>query len=203
MKIEIPDETYNFLVELAKEMQLQDNRCTDGPIAFIIQEKKERDCRDGCHDYYTYYDNEESSKVLGDWSEDEELWDEFADFYYKENDVNIENSDFNSYEDEFRDWLVNEKEYSEIAVKKEWVASEGPFFLTAKSAEEHIKNNGHHYSEPRTYGVHVFRNPELEELLFFVCGFAPQPYIKGNNRVDSGNNAYGPYLNKFPIIKKI
>ena len=42
-------------------------------------------------------------------------------------------------------------------------------FLTKKSAEEHLKQNAHHYSkEARSYALSALRNPVFERLINII-----------------------------------
>lgn len=38
-------------------------------------------------------------------------------------------------------------------------------FFTAKACDEHIKENHYHYSNPRSYGVGAWRNPEMQAVM--------------------------------------
>ena len=42
-------------------------------------------------------------------------------------------------------------------------------FLTEKACEEHIRINKHNLRQPQSYLSHAFRNPELEQVLSFIC----------------------------------
>jgi hypothetical protein len=45
-------------------------------------------------------------------------------------------------------------------------------FITKKACEIHIAQNYYHYTNPKVYTSHAFRNPELERLLEIVEKFA-------------------------------
>jgi hypothetical protein len=42
-------------------------------------------------------------------------------------------------------------------------------FLTEKACKKHIELNYYHYCKPVDYLNHAFRNPELEQVLKFIC----------------------------------
>jgi len=204
--VDMPEDTYNFLVELARKMQLQDNRGTRGPVAFIIRHKVEKDTREGCEDYFVYYDTENcETHTAEELFNDEFYFEDFKsnldlDFEEDElpNEITWENSG-----NEFIDWLEDCIEFDKIPCIKEWEDCQGTFFLTAEAAQAHLDSNRYHYKEDAmVYGIHVWRNPELEKLLFTVCGFAPQPYQPDLDEREGANHAYGPMLNKMPKIEK-
>jgi hypothetical protein len=45
---------------------------------------------------------------------------------------------------------------------------EGNFFLTEKAAKEYIEKNKHNLNNPGTYGIHLYRNPEMQRLYKFI-----------------------------------
>lgn len=43
-------------------------------------------------------------------------------------------------------------------------------FLTEKACKEHIESNHYHYTDPKDYLNHAWRNPEMELISKFLCG---------------------------------
>lgn len=42
---------------------------------------------------------------------------------------------------------------------------DGNIFFTAKACDEHIRLNKHHYSNPKSFGISAWRNPEMEAVI--------------------------------------
>lgn len=169
--IEITDEMYDKLIELATEMTTQDPRATRMPHIFQIQEKKK------VYDWGMNGDN----RIWVDQSSQTEIatQDEFLDYLdhlgmlpedeeerekklieYSE----IWNDDWeNSY------WIEEHcPDLKECSYTWEYVYHN--HFLTAKACQEHIRLNHYHYNEPKDYLNHAWRNPEMELVSEFLCG---------------------------------
>ncbi len=144
-------EAMDFLKELVKEIDSQDNRCTADPYYYTIQTKEWRPVPDGCS---------------GPHGESREIWVENGD-----------NSTFDSKEElikqlkENSDEDITDKEIENIIEEDYTQYTEGAFdkyenfFLTEKACEKHIKLNAYHYNEPHSYVDHTWRNPEIENLI--------------------------------------
>lgn len=171
--INVTDEMYNFLMDLSKELNTQDHRCTAMPYFFQIQTKKQVAAYDGCGtDIWVDEDGNEL-----------ETEDEIREFIAKdiyENDESIIYLDDDKAKDlakkkvnEMDDWDLGEYlESHRNNWRKVAVTTENEYknaFLTEKACKAHIKANNYHYSEPRDYLTHAFRNPELEKVLQFLC----------------------------------
>ena len=184
--INIPDEIYEFLVETGKNILLQDNRCTREPIVFVIESKCEEMRPEGYAEKQKIVDeegNEESTEdivecIINDLGEVKErlillVDDDEAEGLLREaktlGDLS-EIIDIDDYIRLFRDhWTL--VHYEEMFRPK---TSEGGFFLTEKAANAHLKINGHHYREPRTYVEYANRNPEIEGVVKFLKTMAIQ-----------------------------
>ena len=153
--IEVNDEMYDFLMELSKEINTQDNRCTAKPYFFQIQTNEEIAVPEGngkkawCFDGSKIQTQEEIDQVIFDYYDPKYTMDEVKqmDEYDK----------FDMLRDQ--DWREVYFDY-----KKEYENA----FLTAKACKEHIQRNHYHYHEPEDYLQHAFRNPELEMVLKFI-----------------------------------
>jgi len=178
--ITVTDETYQFLVETGKNILTQDNRCTRTPIVFVVQSK----CEEMRPEDYA-----EKNKVVNEEGVEVDLEDivEAINGNLIEADqegmfvLNLEDTevmlseakdlddihniiDMDAFISKFRDhWTL--VHYEEMFRSK---TDEGGFFLTEKAADAHLKINGHHYREPRTYVEYAHRNPEVEGIVNFL-----------------------------------
>ena len=162
--IEVSDEVYAKLIELATEMTTQDPRCTKMPHMFQIRDW-ERDYDWNLNgDTKCWIDRDDDFTVI-------ETLDEFKDHLQYLGVEEPENID-ELWEDtwELQDWIsdncdrLEECSYSMRAVYKNC-------FLTAKAAEEHLESNHYHYHpNADVYLNHAWRNPEAELVSEFLCG---------------------------------
>lgn len=62
--------------------------------------------------------------------------------------------------------------FNECPVKKESYIVPDTLFLTKREAQEHLKNNAHHYtSEAHTYAMTAWRSPTVKRLLNIIETF--------------------------------
>jgi hypothetical protein len=160
--LEIEQEVYDKLIELATEMNIQDPRCTRMPHMFQIRDW-ERD-----YDWNLNGDTKCWIDHDGDFTVIETL-DEFKDHLQYLGVEEPENID-ELWEDEWelKDWIedncdrLEECSYSMRPIYKNC-------FLTAKAAEEHLKLNYYHYhKDADIYLNHAWRNPEAELVSEFL-----------------------------------
>ena len=159
--ITVTDETYDFLMTLAQEINTQDNRSTAKPYYFAIQEDEEVYVPDGCGDeIWVDHDGdgvklrtEEDIKeaifewkgwTIGNKSDEKEF--NLMDWYARENIL----------EEHYRkvDMVIGHK-YSNV-------------FLTKKAYEQHLLENRHNLNNPQSYLFHAFRNKEMSMLFKFI-----------------------------------
>lgn len=157
--IEIKDEIYDFLMELSKELNTQDNRATAKPYFFQIQTNEEVAVPEGCGEKAWYYDG---SKIQTQDEIDQVIFDYYDPQYTMDE---IKKMDEWDKFDMLRDHGWREVYFD---FKKEYQNA----FLTAKACKEHIRLNHYHYREPIDYLQHAFRNYELEMVLNFICGLS-------------------------------
>ena len=206
VKIEMPKESYDFLVELAETMQLQNNRGGNSPVGYCIRNnvrdwRVDVDSSDG----HEWHDRENCESMdVGGLLEDEGLLDSFfensgviASEFDQEDEFYL--SEFEEYvEDNFNN------KYEKVYYRDRMEPVYGEVFLTDRAAKAHLKSNSHHYNgSADTYGF-TFDDrcfDEIRKLCFLICGFSPKPYNSEASGIKGGNHAYGPYLNKFPKIK--
>ena len=155
--IEISDEIYKELIELATEMTTQDHRCTAQPYIFQIREIEEVPAADGNGTMAWWQDG-------GKIETDEEI--EEAVNEYKEWDEAT--TRFNFLDPDEIEEILESAGYMKIWYEEKEVYQNA--FLTAKGCQEHIKRNSYHYNQPVDYLSHAFRNPEIELVSKFLCG---------------------------------
>lgn len=134
-KVEIKQETLDFLQGLAKEINKQDNRSTRSPYYYVIWVQKL--VLDACGEDYYYVDGESTTR------EDLEKMpvDEFVDTYGLE------------------------KAPTQTMSWKWVAGCNDSIFLTEKAAKKHLEQNRHHYGKDAvTYVKYFWRCPEMENL---------------------------------------
>lgn len=169
--IEVSDEMYDKLIELANEMTTQDMRATRMPHMFQIRDwKKVYDWR--CNgdqiiwvDSSTHFEVETLDDLIDylsesghfDGMEDYQEQSEIAEItrLWEENDIG--------------DWISDNCEDLEgcsYSMEPVYINS----FLTAKAAEEHLRLNHYHYHrDADVYLKNAWRNPEAELVSQFLC----------------------------------
>jgi hypothetical protein len=168
--IEVTDEQHEFLMNLSKEMNTQDNRCTARVMFTVFQKKKVY----GVDPEYT----DDTEIIEEDDPEDTLEWIDVI------NRVNNMNEDVDEDDDDFilMECYHHDKQTCEECVKDEnWGSFSLPDgfkeigyvvnnmvyvdnFFSEKAAQAHIDQNHYHYKEPYVYGTSAWRNPEIETL---------------------------------------
>ena len=168
--IELSDEMYAKLIELATEMTTQDPRGTRMPHIFQIRDWKKVYDADLNGDVHIILDRGNGIEI--------ETYDQLIDYL---NDFEIE-----FVEDEIKEMWENRAEYSWQSDLVDWlqervsdivehsyslVPEYTNSFFTAKAAQEHLdKNHYHYHKNADVYLNHAWRNPEAELVSTFLCG---------------------------------
>lgn len=160
--IEVEDNVYNFLIELSKEMNTQDNRATADPFYYTIQVDEEVVVAEGYGDDIVYYKEEFKIRT------EEEAIGYLANYIY--------DCELFQVEDRLRDesnysWYDVWDKLEELNFTKFDVRTEHRhkgFFLTESECNNHIKANAHHYDNPVSYVEHAWRAPKVEQLFKFL-----------------------------------
>ncbi len=161
-------EDKQFLADLAKELNTQDNAATRNPI-WCIMDKEIVSVPDGCGDFKVVTDDERTIFL-------EDFADEIAEQVPAELAQEVcgaiclcDNTD------ELRTVLAtytseDPDDYCMFdAREEERICRDATGFLTKKSAEEHLKQNAHHYTkEARAYALSAWRNPVCEKLINII-----------------------------------
>jgi hypothetical protein len=137
----LSNEQTRFLVELTEKLIRQDNRATQYPLFVIQIDKKAYGDSSWCSDAERKEDYDRNL-MCGNC---QEKWDK-----------NIDVPDY--CEDCDGDCFVW------FNVEQEFDLNSG-VFLTAEACEEHIRRNHYHYTNPKSYAVSAWRNPEMQEIL--------------------------------------
>jgi hypothetical protein len=168
--IEVSDEIYDKLIELANEMTTQDMRGTRMPHMFQIR------------DWKKVYDAELNGRTIFWLDRGNGIEVETVDHlieYLNDSDIQFDESEirekWNSWKDrmfndDLKDWLEEHvpdlEEYS-YSLEPEYTNC----FLTAKAAQEHLdKNHYHYHKDADVYLNHAWRNPEADLVSEFLCG---------------------------------
>lgn len=168
--IELSDEMYAKLIELATEMTTQDPRGTRMPHIFQIRDWKKVYDADLNGDVHIILDRGNGIEI--------ETYDQLIEYL---NDFEIE-----FVEDEIKEMWDNRAEYSWQSDLVDWlqervsdivehsyslVPEYTNSFFTAKAAQEHLdKNHYHYHKNADVYLNHAWRNPEAELVSTFLCG---------------------------------
>lgn len=160
-------EDKQFLAELAKELNTQDNAGTANPV-WCIMDKELVIVPEGSGDFRVIVDDgvvsleDFADEVAGQVPEELEQEVREAVCQCSDTDELKDLLEEYSYEGSF-DFYMYE------ACKEERICRDATGFLTKKSAEEHLKQNAHHYSkEARAYALCAWRNPVYERLISII-----------------------------------
>lgn len=174
------NEDIKFLQGLQKELKEQETDGQGAPRFWTIYDYKEEVTECGFHDKVVI--NIPEYDFNGKYHE-------VVKFIQEERDIdNLEFELLNDYEtlDDFLDLSESEKmkrlceyvcdnidsgAYIYHLVIRGFVVP-NTMFLTKKEAKEHLKNNGHHYSDAaHTYAMTAWRSPTVEKLLKILENF--------------------------------
>jgi hypothetical protein len=161
--IEVSDEMYGKLIELATEMTTQNMRGTRMPHMFQIRDWKKA---------YDWNMNGDTHIWVDDYETEIETIEEFKE-YLEDNGYNVpENVEELWNDDDW--WDMGDFLYDNNIDLKRCSYSLEPFyvnsFLTAKAAQEHLDKNYYHYHKNAdVYLNHAWRNPEAELISTFLC----------------------------------
>jgi hypothetical protein len=167
--IEVSDEMYAKLIELANEMTTQDPRGTRMPHLFQIRDWKKVYDWNLNGNFKIWVDRSHGIEVetfndLKEYLDNSEISydEETLKSYWEEKDKYAFDSDLDTWMEE------NCSELESCSYSMEEVYTNN--FLTAKAAENHLKLNDYHYhKDADVYLNHSWRNPEMEMVSTFLC----------------------------------
>jgi hypothetical protein len=161
--IEVSDEVYAKLIDIANEMTTQDPRGTRMPHIFQIRDWKK---------VYDWNMNGDTHIWVNDYETEIETIEEFKE-YLEDNGYNVPENLEKMWDD--HNWWDMEDFLEENNIElKQCSYSLEPFyvnsFLTAKAAQEHLDKNYYHYHKNAdVYLNHAWRNREAEFISEFLC----------------------------------
>jgi hypothetical protein len=167
--IEVSEEVYVKLIDLATEMTTQDPRGTRMPHMFQIRNWKKVYDADLNGDTHIFLDRGNGIEIetideLIDYLNNSDV--EFSEDEIREMWTNRENLPWDS---ELKDWLeehVSDLEEHSYSLEPEYTNH----FLTAKAAQEHLDANHYHYHKNAdVYLNHAWRNLEMDLVSEFLC----------------------------------
>lgn len=139
--VKINHKSLKFIKDLVKEIKNQDNRATASPYYYVIEDEEIRGVPDGAGD-----------KTMFMWDGDlcaaEDVQREYPN-------VDLDDIEFHT------DGIITPFD----VVTARYIPYNSNVFLTEKACHQHMESNAHHFKNPRSYVMHAFRNPELEQLL--------------------------------------
>ncbi len=158
--IEVTDEMYAFLVDLSMELNSQDHRATRMPYIFQVRETKEIETGVGM--------GEEVWVLGGDISLRTD--DDIKEAVFELKGWDMEEAEYHKLFDDLDEYDI--EEILENNYRKCYITTEYTYenaFLTSKACDEHIRVNRHNLNSPVNFLTGVYRNPELEKVMRFLC----------------------------------
>lgn len=171
METKLTPKQIEFIKKLSKEMNTQDTRFTAQPYALVLREEVIRPIPNGYGDELIAYWQEEE---YSEWDEFIEALKEYYEYgadaasdYTCENEVKSIVEQMSNFQE-----LQNSSEADKIdctvlnvKIEKEIKENNANFFFTEKAYNEYIKRNGHNLNKHDSYGIHLYRNREMEQLI--------------------------------------
>ena len=167
------DEQIKFIKDLSHEMNTQDTRCTAQPYALVLREEVTRLVPDGYGDILSCYWNDEEYHEWDDFITDLKEYYEYGNKgfndYVVKDELNaiFEMNSFYDLKDTFQADQI-EVNIQNVETNQEINESGVNFFLTEKAYHDHIKRNGHNLNKPDSYGIHLYRNKEMDNLIEII-----------------------------------
>lgn len=174
--IEIDEEMYAQLIELATEMTEQDPRSTRMPHIFQIRNWRKVYDESGNGDHMFWLDRTSEPIEI-------EKIDDLLSY--------LQNEDIEHDPEQIKSMWSEWESGSWVLVLNDWIEENCPnleywsysmepvyynAFLTAKAAQAHLDANYYHYHEKAdVYLNHAWRNPEAELVTKFLCSLIGKP----------------------------
>ena len=180
--IEVTDETYAQLMKISAELNTQSHRATAMPYMFQIEQDIEIPAHNGCGD--EIWVNPDGDTLRDDEQIRDYLVEKWSDEFYAKQEslrsvecVHMANNKYDKLEKENFDFnqILESDEFYTVHVTNEKKYTN--FFFTESACKAHIRQNNYHYSNPKDFLSHGFRNPELEAVMKFLCELTPNGEI--------------------------
>lgn len=158
--IEITDEMYNRLIEIATNLTEQDPRATAMPHLFQIRTINQSPAAEGCGTKAWHYDGSVIHK-------EDDIREAIIEHTSYELGTAQAEKAYEKYSEEDKEHLLEKIGYREIWFEETYEYKNA--FFTEKACKEHIEKNHYHYNQPVGYLNHAWRNPEIETIQEFLC----------------------------------
>lgn len=156
-------EDIEFLRDLQHELNTQEHDEQKEPRYWGIAENIMRPTPEGCGDAVLYVGDGGvmTCEEFAEWIERDKYY-EGHEEEWSEVDV----KDINDLET-FARYVLKWKNVRIVwqEMKHHCIGEDSNVFLTKRACKAHIEANRHHYSQPHTYAMTAWRNPEFERLL--------------------------------------
>ena len=174
---ELTKDDLQFLKELANEYATQSNRGTAFPYAIALQEEKMAANFHNEGEHTNLYDNDGDCVWDSQYSNESNLegiisWLDLDLSIAELSNEILRVTSYTPNDESVRDWLEEQgKEVDAMNYDLEHQYNSNLFF-TESGYESHIKQNRHNLSNPRSYGVYLNRNSQMERLLRIIMKFS-------------------------------
>jgi hypothetical protein len=167
--IEVSDEIYDKLIELANEMTSQDMRGTRMPHMFQIRDWKKVYDAELNGDVQIYLDRGNGIEIEGIDQLIEYLNEDDCKFVEEEIREMWKNQEETPYDEGLNEWIEENVPHLQM-YSYSLVPEYTNCFLTAKAAQAHLDANDYHYhKDADVYLNHAWRNEEAELISTFIC----------------------------------
>ena len=169
----LSDTDIEFIKNLSSEMNTQDTRATAQPFALVIREEVTRLVPEGYSDILSCFWNETEYAEWDDFINDLKEYYEYGTEAFDDCTIQDELSeifDMASFYDLDNTYQAGkiEANIQHITQEQELKEHGVNFFLTEKAYHQHIKVNGHNLNKPDSYGIHLYKNDEMQQLIDVV-----------------------------------
>ena len=191
-QISVSDEDYEILMELSKELQLQENDHQAFPYFWEpCSEKTIQGTEEDDHVIYSVSNCcKEDPKDLAE--EEPDLFKSFLESELEETDLSydqyIEKNSFMSPVNKWIDFVCNDPDYTKAYESTERVSEHNPS-LFKSDVKNFCENNSHHLGkDPSTYARTIWRMPKMVSLVKALYRLNPQENIneEANSYVKDG-----------------
>jgi hypothetical protein len=165
-------EQIEFLSNLTQKMKTQDNRGTAQPYGLVIGQKRRQITDwDMADDFMVYWDEgtydsfDEFFNAIKEYYLEDEEQSNVVD-YIEEHCEDMDGLRYHAYqigEEMGNDGGISVVGYTVVESFSNDHCG-GNFFLTDDAAKRYVEANKHNLTEPFTYGVHLYRNREMDKL---------------------------------------
>lgn len=172
--IQVDDELYEYLYDMSKKMNEQDNAATADPYVIQIEDVKTYPSPEGYGDRSLFYDGCETFYPLSAEGI-RDMWE-----YY---DKDIPESILKMMEDDSIDFFEVEYEIQKICGSYRIIEEQDVYvykgaFFTWDGCRDHIEGNKHHYSrKARAFATNEWRNPEMSAVVKLLKSISKQGEI--------------------------